>query len=86
MFFIHSPVLIAVWFVGAGFVANWFNGRRREGHAALRGYEGSKPSQDDADGIRMGMILDGFIAGVAVIVLAALLSWLESLFSLRGAG
>lgn len=85
MFFIHSPVLIAVWFAGAGITGNWVYRRRRDGYAALRGYEGSKPSQDEADGIRMSMMLDGFIAAGAVLVLAALLSWLEGLFSLRGA-
>ena len=82
---IHSPVLIAVWFVAAGFVANWFRGRAREGYAALQGYEGSKPSQEEANGIRMQMILDGFIAGGAILVLFVLLGWLESLFLFRGA-
>jgi hypothetical protein len=82
---IHSPVLIAVWFVGAGFVANWFRGRRRDAYAALQGYEGSKPSQDDADGIRMRLILDAFIGGGAILALFAFLAWLESLLSSRGA-
>jgi hypothetical protein len=82
---IHSPVLIAVWFVGAGFVAHWFRGRARDGYAALRGYEGAKPSQEEADGIRMRLILDAFLGGGAILALFALLAWLESLISLRGA-
>ena len=81
----HSPVLIAVWFVGAGFVAHWFRGRRRDALAALQGYEGSKPSRDDGDGIRMRLILDGFIGGGALVVLFALLAWLERLLSFQGA-
>jgi hypothetical protein len=82
---IRSPVLIALWFVAAGFVSHWFLGRRRDALAALEGYEGIKPSKDDADGVRMRLIFDGFIAGGALIGLFALLAWLESLFSLRGA-
>jgi hypothetical protein len=78
---IHSPVLGAVWFIGIGFALQWFRRRGREADAALKGYEGSRPSQEEADGIRVSRIFDGFIAGGAIIVLFALLAWLESLFS-----
>ncbi len=78
---IHSPVLIALWFVAAGFVTYWFRGRRRRGLEALEGYEGSKPSKDEADEIRTRLIADGFITGGALIALFVLLAWLESLFS-----
>jgi hypothetical protein len=82
---IHRPVLIAVWFLAASFVVKWFHGRRRDANASLQGYEGSRPSQDEADGIRMRIILDAFIGGGVILVLFALLAWLEGLFSLRGA-
>jgi len=81
---IHSPIVAALWFVGAGFVADWLRRRVRDANAALEGYEGSKPSQDEADALRVARIIDGFIAGIAVLVLFALLAWLESLFALWG--
>ena len=81
---IHSPFVGALWFIGSGFVVDWFRRRARQAAAELQGYEGSKPSQEEADGIRMSRILDGFIAGGAILVLFALLAWLESLLSLWG--
>ena len=82
--YIHSPLLITLWFFASGLVANWFRRRVRDAAAELQGYEGSKPSQEEADGIRMSRILDGFIAGGAILALFVLLAWLESLFSLWG--
>jgi hypothetical protein len=81
---IHSPVLGAVWLASGGYLAHWFYGRRSQAVRDLRGYEGSKPSEAEADGIRMRAMLDAFIASGAWVALFVVLAWLESLFSLWG--
>ena len=82
--FIHSPVLGAVWFASGGYLAHWFYSRRSQAVRDLRGYEGSKPDEHEADRIRMRAMLDAFIAGGAWVALFVVLAWLESLFSLWG--
>ena len=70
---ISNRVAGGLW-LGAGvWLVHWFNSRRREARHLLYDNEGSKPTPEEADGIRMLLVFQAFLAGGAWILLFVLL-------------
>ena len=71
---ISSPFAGAFWLVAGVGLTYWYRGRRNAADRRLSGEAGPKPSADEAQTIKVGLVREAFLAGGAWLLLYVLLA------------